>query len=143
AVIEGTESAGVVGFAGVGVGDKGNPAVHVGGEVVLRSKPKPVEAAVISAAAERQAAGVRAAERGEHAPHAETTLVAEPFAVDAPLATASHVPVEVAVDAVPLGGPTGNHGVMLRAKVALQNSRHVVRELAGIDRSLEVPSSVA
>src|SRR5207302_1154934 len=73
---------------------------------------------------------------------AEATLVAEPFGIHTPLATAGHVPVEVAVYAVPLGGAAGDHGVVLGAEVALQNAHHIVRELAGVHRRLEVTVGV-
>ena len=75
-------------------------------------------------------------------------VITEPFAVQAPLEAAGHIPVEVAVQAVPLGGSVLaavriNHGIVLRAEVALQDAHHVVAELAGIDECLEVAGRVS
>src|SRR6266481_3676540 len=126
----------------VPVGQERDAGVEVRGEVVSRAEGKAIEAAV-EARATSQAASVGAAEARQHLADAETALVAEPFGIRAPLATAGHVPVEVAVEAVPLGGLTGDNRIVLCAEVALQHTHHVIAELAGIDERLEISACVA
>jgi 5'-nucleotidase len=94
-----------------------------------------VEAAIEAGAGE--AAGVGAAEAGQHLADAEATLIAEPFAIKTPLDLAGLVPVEVAVQAIPLGSLAGDNRIGLSAKVALQHEGRVVRQLVDINHRLQ------
>src|SRR5262249_51028787 len=109
------------------------------------AKHDPVEAAVELRAG--QAATVRTAKARQHLADAEASLIAEPLSIQAPLAAAGHIPVEGAVQAVPLRGAERaigiDYGVVLRAKVALQHAHDVVTELAAIDHRLQVSRCVA
>src|SRR5215510_13743732 len=110
------------------VGRKRCAGVNVRREEVLRTKHDPVKAPVIARAGQRQAASLRAAKAWQYAAHAEAAVVAEPFTIQAPLATASHVPVQITVEPIPIGlsgiATTSNHGVVLGAEVALQHAHH-------------------
>ena len=94
------------------------------------------------------ALGAGEARRAVHHEEHFLALIAKPLTVQTPLPAASHIPVEVRIQAVPLGGPriaaVGiKNRVMLRAKIALQHAHYVVAELAGIDERLEVTAGEA
>src|SRR5207244_301416 len=108
------------------------PTIDVRREIVAWSEREAIEAAVKVGAGE--AASVGAAEARQHLADAEAALIAEPFAVDAPLAAASQIPIEPGVGAVPLGGLASDVRIVLRPEVAFEHHQRLVRKFASIDK---------